>query len=291
MYGPEDEKDSDNIEKMGVIPQSCAYIFNILNNKDHPLVEGMLSYEVQCEFVEIYNEQLKDLLDLNNKPEIKQICVNAHRDEWKVIVRNVQRRRVKDMMEVLTAIRFASKNRTVAGTNLNATSSRSHMVMRLIVKIETADGVRTGIGNFSDLAGSEKVKKTGAKGKRLQEAKSILLSLTTLSRVIEALVKNKLPPFQESKLTFMLKDSLGGNCKTALLIAASPHVVSIYLYICLCVLHVLYTYDMLFFSVVCISIISYSLTEMRPFEVCNLVNDVERFRIKQKSMLYKQRHN
>jgi len=224
MYGPEDKKDSEDIQEMGVIPQSCAYIFEILDNKDHPLVEGMLSYEVQCEFIEIYNEMLKDLLNLNNNPKIKQICVNAHRDEWKVIVENVQRRRVSNLSEVLTAIRYASQNRTVAGTNLNATSSRSHMVMRLFVKITTADGVRTGIGNFSDLAGSEKVKKTGAKGQRLEEAKNILLSLSTLARVIEALTKNKLPPYADSKLTFMLKDSLGGNCKTTLLIAASPHV-------------------------------------------------------------------
>eukprot|EP01084_Bolivina_argentea_P055360 101504_1 len=224
MYGAEEKKDSMDIESMGIIPQACAYIFEILNNKHHPLVEGMLSYQVQTEFIEIYNEKIKDLLDLNNKPEIKEICINAHKDEWRVITKNVQRRQVCDLQQVLKAIRYATKHRTVAGTNLNATSSRSHMVMKLIVKIETAEGIRTGIANFSDLAGSEKVKKTGAKGKQLQEAKSILLSLHTLSRVIETLIKKQNAPFKESKLTFMLKDSLGGNCKTTLVITCSPHV-------------------------------------------------------------------
>lgn len=100
------------------------------------------------------------------------------------------------------------------------------MIMRLIVKITTKeDGERIGVGNFADLAGSEKVKKTGAKGQRLKEAQGILSSLSTLAAVIDSLVRGKLPPFKESKLTFALKDSLGGNSKTALLIACSPHVV------------------------------------------------------------------
>ena len=224
MYGPEDQKDSMDIDSMGIILQSGAYIFEILNNKNHHLVEGMLSYQVYCEFVEIYNENLKDLLDLSNKPQLKNICINAQNDEWRVHIKGIQRRQVRNLGELLKAVRIASANRTVAGTNLNATSSRSHMVLRLIVKIETSDGIRTGIGNFSDLAGSEKVKKTGADGQRLKEAQNILLSLSTLSRVITSLVKRENPAFRDSKLTFMLKDSLGGNCKTALLIAASPHV-------------------------------------------------------------------
>eukprot|EP01084_Bolivina_argentea_P081593 147735_1 len=224
MYGPEDQKDSGDINNMGVIPQSCAYIFGILNNAQHPLLNGMLSYKVECEFIEVYNEQLRDLLNLSNKPVIKEQCINALKDEWRVIIKNIQRRQVRNLSEVLTAIRMASSNRTVRGTNLNATSSRSHMVMKLIVKIETADGVRTGVGNFSDLAGSEKIKKTGAVGQGLVEAKNILKALSTLVSVIKALVEKKLPPFKDSKLTFMLKDSLGANCKTALLIACSPHV-------------------------------------------------------------------
>ena len=115
---------------------------------------------------------------------------------------------------------------TVAHTNLNATSSRSHMVMRLIVTIETKDGMKkTGIGNFADLAGSEKVKKTGVKGKQLKEAGNILKSLSALSNVIDSLEKGrKHIPFKDSKLTFMLKNSLGGNCKTTLLLCASPHI-------------------------------------------------------------------
>jgi len=225
MYGPEEKKDSVELIEMGVIPRSCGYIFNILNNPDHPLVKGMDSYVVQCEFLEIYNNTLRDLLNPQNSPEIRERPIPKTKDEWKVEVTNIETRQVSNLGEILKSIRDASKNRTVAKTNLNATSSRSHMIMRLIVKITTKnDGERTGIGNFADLAGSEKVKKTGARGQQLREAQGILSSLSTLAAVIDALVHKKLPPYKDSKLTFALKDSLGGNSKTALLIACSPHV-------------------------------------------------------------------
>merc|ERR1712232_1054359 len=124
------------------------------NQPNHRLVNGMESHVVQCEFIEIYNNTVKDLLNPRNKPQIKQRKVPKTKDEWKVVVEGVETRQVFNLGEILKAIRDASKNRTVAKTNLNATSSRSHMIMRLIVKITTKDGgERTGVGNFADLVG------------------------------------------------------------------------------------------------------------------------------------------
>merc|ERR1719249_523637 len=98
--------------------------------------------------------------------------------------------------------------------------------MRLIVTMHTKDGIqRTGVGSFADLAGSENAKKTKVSGNQMKEARSINKSLTALAQVINALEKGrKHVPFKDSKLTHMLKNSLGGNCKTSLLICASPHI-------------------------------------------------------------------
>ena len=96
--------------------------------------------------------------------------------------------------------------------------------MRLIVQLQTKDGKRTGVGNFSDLAGSEKTKKTVATGKFFDQAKSINLSLSALGNVISALTtrkKGRHVPYRDSKLTFLLQDALGGNTKTSLVITCS----------------------------------------------------------------------
>ena len=162
------------------------------------------------QLTEIYNEKLRDLLDPTQTPIIREVMVAK---KFVPVLQNVTTKQVDNLEECITAIRIATSNRTIASTNLNATSSRSHMVMRFIVSIETKNGMKqTGIGNFADLAGSEKVKKTGVKGKQLKEAGNILKSLTTLSQVIDSLEKGrKHIPFKDSKLTFMLKNSLGGT--------------------------------------------------------------------------------
>ena len=155
---------------------------------------------------EIYNERLKDLLDPKQTPVIREKQLRKG-GKFVAVMEKVTTIEVNNLEECISAIRTATSNRTVARTNLNATSSRSHMVMRLIVTLETKDGLKkTGIGNFADLAGSEKVKKTNAKGTQLKEAGNILKSLSALSQVIDALEKGrKHIPFKDSKLTFMLK--------------------------------------------------------------------------------------
>merc|ERR1712113_274301 len=107
---------------------------------------------------------------------------------------------------------------------MNAVSSRSHMVLILSLQTKSKDGsVRIGKLNFCDLAGSEKVRKTNASGQRLKEAIKINLSLSVLGRVISALSENKHVPYRDSKLTHLLKDSLGGNCKTTLIVNGTKH--------------------------------------------------------------------
>lgn len=114
MYGPEERKGGASIADMGIIPQSCGYIFNILSNPTHPLVQGMESYVVQCEFIEIYNNKVRDLLNPLNGPVIRERKVPKTRDEWKVVVENIESRQVHSLEEILIAIQSAKRNRTTA---------------------------------------------------------------------------------------------------------------------------------------------------------------------------------
>eukprot|EP01084_Bolivina_argentea_P254450 427760_1 len=109
---------------------------------------------------------------------------------------------------------------------MNAVSSRSYMLTKMTVVLKLKDGtIRIATANFADLAGSDKVQKTGARDTRLVKAKSINKSLSVLGMVINALSsgKQKHVPFQDSMLTHLLRDSLGGNCKTTVLVTVSPH--------------------------------------------------------------------
>eukprot|EP01084_Bolivina_argentea_P029044 53926_1 len=195
MYGPEDKTKSMNPELVGIIPRSCCYIFQILKNKHHTLVEGMLSYDVKCEFLEIQCNQLKDLLNLNNTPQIKERCVNRQKDEWKMFTTNSEKVAVKNYNELLKYLHYALK--------LNGRSSRSHMIMNLHVKIHMPHSEKTSVFRFFDLEGSEKMKEP-------------------LLKVIKAYVAKQEARFIDTELTYLLKNSFGGNCKTALIVCCSP---------------------------------------------------------------------
>jgi kinesin family protein 5 len=108
---------------------------------------------------------------------------------------------------------------------MNEQSSRSHTLLLLSVNQKTHDNTfKSGVLCFADLAGSEKVKKTAATGKNLEEAKKINQSLSALGNCIMALTTKKHVPYRDSKLTYILKNSLGGNAKTILLVTCSPHI-------------------------------------------------------------------
>lgn len=200
----------------GIIPRACRFIFeHIAKNPEH------CEFKVTCSFLEIYKEVIKDLL--NPKGVNLKVRETPTRGVW---VESLSETEVRSHLEVLRLLHQGEEHRAVASTNMNAVSSRSHSLFILTVTQKTRDGaIKIGKLNLADLAGSEKVGKTGASGETLEEAKKINQSLSALGNCIMALTKQKKQhvPYRDSKLTFILRESLGGNTKTTLLIACSPH--------------------------------------------------------------------
>eukprot|EP01084_Bolivina_argentea_P101281 181621_1 len=201
---------------MGIIPRSVSYLFSEI--EDDPEV---LEARIKVSFVEIYKETLRDLLNPSSKKRL-QIRLQAN-DETRIS--NLTETHVLTLLDVLQLMEVANSYRTKAETSMNHSSSRSHMLMVMTVATRIDDGsIRVGKLNFCDLAGSEKIRKTNATGLRLKEAQKINLSLTILGQVISALSENKKHvPYRDSKLTHILKDSLGGNCKTTLIVCGTKH--------------------------------------------------------------------
>lgn len=200
----------------GIVPRACKFIFeHVARNPDH------CEFKVTCSFLEIYKEIIKDLLV--PKGVNLKVRETPTRGVW---VEGLSETEVTSHMEVLRLLHQGEEHRATASTNMNSVSSRSHSLFILTVSQKTRDGA-TKIGrlNLADLAGSERVGKTGASGETLEEAKKINQSLSALGNCIMALTKKNKPhvPYRDSKLTFILRESLGGNTKTTLLIACSPH--------------------------------------------------------------------
>ena len=187
---------------------------------------GKIKYLVTCSYLEIYNEKIFDLLDAN--------CTGLQlREDMKkgVMVRNLQELPVENPDEACEVLKVGGRNRRVATTSMNRESSRSHAVFTVTVKSVEIKGdvtnVRESRLNLIDLAGSERQRDTNAEGKRLKEAGSINKSLSALGNVIKALVdieqgKQRHVAYRDSKLTFLLRDSLGGNTKTFMIANISP---------------------------------------------------------------------
>jgi len=203
----------DNPELFGVIPRAGQYLFEQLNSN-----EELDSFVVKMNVCEIYLEKLKDLL----KPSPKELQVRVKKN-GSTYIEGIHEEYVKDLEAVFNLMNIGFKNRSVAATNMNAESSRSHCVFCFTVKQTLKDGqIRNSRLYVCDLAGSERVGKTGAKGSVFEEAKAINASLSALGNVINALSEgSKHMPYRDSKLTFLLKDSLSGNTKTVLFIAAT----------------------------------------------------------------------
>jgi kinesin family protein 13 len=221
----------------GVNPRICIDIFDRIaqNHNEH------LSYKVEISFMEIYNEQVRDLL----KPQ----QVGAKKKELKVREHKVLGPYVEGLTKLAVAnydaikalMHEGSKARTVAKTAMNSESSRSHAVITLFVTQSLYDTASKQTGEkvsricLVDLAGSERQGKTGASGARLKEGSNINKSLTTLGLCINMLAKRAgsggggtkkgkeiFVPYRDSILTWLLKDNLGGNAKTVMLAALSP---------------------------------------------------------------------
>ncbi|OSX72837.1 hypothetical protein BU14_0401s0008 [Porphyra umbilicalis] len=211
---------SANGDELGVIPRAVSQIFD---HTERMAADGW-KFELKASFMEVYNEQVRDLLgaadeDPNVKYDVKfdaatKLC-------W---VTNLTTATVNSREEVDNVIQTSLNNRSTASTRSNERSSRSHCVFRLhIAGANNHGGNVSGLLNLIDLAGSERVKVSGAAGARMREAQAINKSLSALGDVIAALAnKDKHIPFRNSKLTYFLQDSLGGDSKTLMFVNLSP---------------------------------------------------------------------
>jgi hypothetical protein len=200
----------------GIIPNSFQHIFEYVSNSRD------VQYLVRASYLEIYNEEIRDLLskDPKNSLELKENIDSG------VYVKDLTSFVVKNVAEIDHVMQAGKKNRSVGATLMNATSSRSHSIFTIVVECADNGGehIRVGKLNLVDLAGSERQSKTGATGDRLKEANKINLSLTALGNVITALVDAKSThiPYRDSKLTRLLQNSLGGNAKTVMCANCGP---------------------------------------------------------------------
>ncbi|EPB79993.1 kinesin motor domain protein [Ancylostoma ceylanicum] len=215
-------------EQPGIIPRLCNEVFRRIKETTCET----LQYKVEVSYMEIYNERVRDLLDpkKSNKHHLK---VREHKILGP-LVDGLSVLAVDSFQQIASLIEEGNKSRTVAATNMNAESSRSHAVFNItltqILKDVEKDFTGEKMAKISlvDLAGSERAGKTGAMGKRLEEGGNINKSLTTLGMVISALAersngkKEKFIPYRDSVLTWLLKDNLGGNSRTVMIATISP---------------------------------------------------------------------
>nr|CCA17586.1 kinesinlike protein putative [Albugo laibachii Nc14] len=212
-------KDSP-VEQRGVIPLSFDHIFDIIRTD----ITNEREYMVRISYLEIYNEEIRDLLGEDGK---KRMDLKENSDGT-VFVKDLTEIVVSNAVEMNKFMTKGFKNRTVGATQMNEGSSRSHSIFTVVVetseKVDGQEHFKAGKLNLVDLAGSERQSKTGATGNRLKEGCKINLSLSALGNVISALVdgKGKHIPYRDSKLTRLLQDSLGGNTKTLMVAAISP---------------------------------------------------------------------
>eukprot|EP00747_Dinoflagellata_sp_TGD_P195694 gnl/TRDRNA2_/TRDRNA2_64763_c0_seq1.p1 gnl/TRDRNA2_/TRDRNA2_64763_c0~~gnl/TRDRNA2_/TRDRNA2_64763_c0_seq1.p1 ORF type:complete len:789 (-),score=206.40 gnl/TRDRNA2_/TRDRNA2_64763_c0_seq1:292-2658(-) len=203
----------------GLIPRSFEHIFrNITTSPDKRFL-------VRASFLEIYNEEIRDLLSKNPKTRLE---LKDHPDSG-VFVKDLTTFIVKGVEQMKQVMETGQSNRSVASTNMNSESSRSHSIFTITIEVADTglDGkehIRVGKMNLVDLAGSERQSKTGASGETLKEATKINMSLSALGNVISALVDSKTSfiPYRDSKLTRLLQDSLGGNTKTVMCANIGP---------------------------------------------------------------------
>ncbi|XP_056269627.1 kinesin-like protein KIF13B isoform X3 [Pseudoliparis swirei] len=215
-------------DQPGLIPRLCSALF-VRTQKEQREEE---CFTVEVSYMEIYNEKVRDLLD--PKSGKQSLRVREH----KVLgpyVDGLSRLAVASYKDIESLMSEGNKSRTVAATNMNEESSRSHGVFNIILTHTLKDmksgtsGEKVSRLSLVDLAGSERAAKTGAAGERLKEGSNINKSLTTLGLVISALAeqgttknKNKFVPYRDSVLTWLLKDCLGGNSRTAMVATVSP---------------------------------------------------------------------
>ncbi|XP_061637929.1 kinesin-like protein KIF1B isoform X23 [Phyllopteryx taeniolatus] len=218
----------------GIIPMLCEDLFEKINEDNN---KKELSYSVEVSYMEIYCERVRDLLNPKNKGNLR---VREH-PLLGPYVEDLSKLAVTSYTDIADLMDAGNKARTVAATNMNETSSRSHAVFTIVFTQRKHDS-ETDLStekvskiSLVDLAGSERADSTGAKGTRLKEGANINKSLTTLGKVISALAevdnstskskkkkKSDFIPYRDSVLTWLLRENLGGNSRTAMVAALSP---------------------------------------------------------------------
>lgn len=224
MMGPS-ESDNFSHNLRGVIPRSFEYLFSLIDREKDKAGAGK-SFLCKCSFIEIYNEQIYDLLDSASAG----LYLREHIKKGVFVVGAVEQV-VTSAAGAYQVLSGGWRNRRVASTSMNRESSRSHAVFTITIesmeKSSETVNIRTSLLNMVDLAGSERQRDTHAEGMRLKEAGNINRSLSCLGQVITALVdvgngKQRHICYRDSKLTFLLRDSLGGNAKTAIIANVHP---------------------------------------------------------------------
>jgi hypothetical protein len=224
----------------GIIPRTCEDLFERIESNDSPTI----SYSVRVSYFEVYNEHVRDLLALPSRSSAagpNYLKIREHPVEGPY-VKDLTDVPVKNYHELMRFMKAGDAARTVASTKMNDTSSRSHAVFTIMLKQIhhdfSTDSTTERLARIRlvDLAGSERAKSTEATGARLREGSNINKSLTTLGRVIAALADPRharahnsgklrskdVVPYRDSVLTWLLKDSLGGNSKTAMIACIAP---------------------------------------------------------------------
>ncbi|KAK2400964.1 Kinesin-like protein KIN-5C [Trifolium repens] len=213
----------------GVIPRAVKQIFDTLEGQN-------AEYSVKVTFLELYNEEITDLLapeeisKVSLEEKVKKQLPLMEDGKGGVLVRGLEEEIVTSANEIFTLLERGSAKRRTAETLLNKQSSRSHSLFSITIHIKesTPEGeelIKCGKLNLVDLAGSENISRSGAREGRAREAGEINKSLLTLGRVISALVEHLGHiPYRDSKLTRLLRDSLGGRTKTCIIATVSPAV-------------------------------------------------------------------
>ena len=217
-------------EDKGIIPCACAELFRRIESN----TQADVTYHVQASMMEIYNEKVRDLFNPSNKANEGGGLKVRDNPKTGPYVDGLAMLPVKDFSQIEHLMDEGTKARTVASTQMNATSSRAHTLFTLIMtqtKVDKQAGkAMDKVSKISlvDLAGSERASGTGATGDRLKEGAAINKSLSALGNVISALAeqsggkKGAFIPYRDSVLTWLLKESLGGNAKTIMIAALSP---------------------------------------------------------------------
>lgn len=230
MQGPMTEANLIDYNQRGLIPRTFEYLFECIRAEEEAAAMDGSGREFlcKCSYVEIYNETIFDLLDMTGNASTCSLREDIKRG---VYIEGAKEEIINSPSEAYEVYERGSLNRHVAETSMNRESSRSHSVFTLFIQSKQRVGeimdVRESRFNLVDLAGSERQQMTGTTGQRLKEAGNINKSLLALSNVINGLVdisngRARHVQYRDSKLTFLLRDSLGGNAKTVIIANVSP---------------------------------------------------------------------